>query len=51
MPVVVQNGQQIAKRELPTSVKQRTPEDRLWLALASLVADERLQLLVITLRM
>lgn len=48
--IVTQNGKQIAKRELPASVKQRTPEDKLWLALASLVADKRLQLVVGTLR-
>ncbi|KAL0039084.1 hypothetical protein WJX77_007371 [Trebouxia sp. C0004] len=38
---------QLAKRELPDLVKQRTAEDNLWLALASLTADKRLQLQVL----
>lgn len=41
-----QDGSLVAKHDLPTCLKQRTSEDKLWLALASLSADKRLQLLV-----
>ncbi len=42
----MQGAEPLAKQEIPNSVKQRTAEDNLWLALSSLVADKRLQLLV-----
>jgi len=41
---LLQAQHQLAKRELPGLVKKRTAEDNLWLALASLAADKRLQL-------
>lgn len=41
---LLQAEHQLAKRELPGLVKKRTAEDNLWLALASLAADKRLQL-------